>query len=253
LSRKLTAYGQFYGFLMEWSTLLNRVALLSTYIGPEAQVSTLVRHQLITESEGATITEAILATLNGVRKMETIYDTYLLWTTLDVAKIVAKVGIKPLVEEMFDLTLGSRVKRLQLNGFLDTHEARQLVERFVSKWAKDTVGRSIWWDSNDPSMTPHARWISTALEGDPGFYEVFGRWREESDDLQRWLDYLEGSPAIVNNAASGMDAVYSANVALNIISLAEVKCFYALTERRLIQTVDAGASYGFAQKKRLRQ
>lgn len=208
---------------MEWATLLNRVALLSIYVGPEASISTLVRRQLINDSEEATIAEAISATLNGDRKMQNVYNTYLLWTTLDVAQIVAKVGIKPLAEAMFDLNLGNRVKRLQLNRYCDVHEARELVERFVIRWVRDAVPGSTWWDGVDPSITPHTRWISTALGEDPGFYEVFGRWQEESDGLQRWLDHLPRSPAIANNGAPGMDAVYSANVALKIIELAEVR------------------------------
>ena len=215
---------------MEWSTLLNRVALLSIYIGPEAKVSTIVRDQLITVSEEATITKAVMAALEGVREMKNLYDAYLLWTTLDIVEVVAKVGVKPLVEALFDLNLGDRVKRLQLNGFPDAREARELVERFVLKWTRDGVGSrrsgSTWWDGVDPSTTSQPRWISTALEQDPSFYEVFRRWQEESDDLQRWLDGLERSPAIVNNGASGMDAVYSANMALKIIELAEVTYFH---------------------------
>jgi hypothetical protein len=211
---------------MEWSTLLNRVALLSIYIGPEAKVSTLVRDQLIADSEEATITEAIMAAINGVRKMDSVYDVHLLWTNLDVVEVVAKVGFKPLVEAMFDLNLGDLVKMLQFNRFSEVHEVRELVKGFVLKWTRGTDasygGGSVWWDAIDPSATSHARWISIALKEDPAFYEVFRRWEEEGDDLQRWLDDLEGSPAMVNNGASGMDAVYSANMALKIMDLAEV-------------------------------
>ena len=213
---------------MEWSTLLNRVALLSIYIGPEAKVSTIVRDQLITVSKEATITKAVTDALKGVREMKNLYDAYLLWTTLDVAEVAAKVGVKPLVEALFDLNLGDRVKRLQLNSFSDVREARDLVEQFILKWMGDGGRRSgsPWWDGIDPSKTSQPRWISTALEQDPGFYEVFRRWQEESDDLQRWLDGHERSPAMANNVASGMDVVYSANMALKTIELAEVMCFH---------------------------
>lgn len=209
---------------MEWSTLLNRVALLNIYIGPEAEVSTLVRHQLMTDSDEAQIMEAVTVALNKDQKLENVYDAYLLSTSLDIAHVVAKVGIQPLVEAMFDLNLGDWVKRLQLSDFRDLHEARDVVEKFVLRWTTHTVQGRIWWDIIDPSMTPRPSWISRALEEDPGFYEVFGRWQAESDELQRWLDGLERSPAMVNNPASGMDVVYSADVALGIIGLAEVRC-----------------------------
>lgn len=211
---------------MEWSTLLNRVSLLSSYIGPEAKVSTIVRDQLITASEEATITRAVTAALNGNQEMKTLYDAYLLWTNLDIVEVVGKVGVKPLVEALFDLNLGDRVKRLKLNSYLDVREAREVVEQFVLKWTRDGAGSrrsgSTWWDGVDPSKISRPRWIPRALEQDPGFYELLRRWHEESDNLQHWLDGLESSPAMVNNGASGMDAVYSANIALKIIELAEV-------------------------------
>ena len=240
---------------MEWSTLLNRVTLLSGYIGPEPEVSTLVREQLTTDAERATIRKAVAAVMGGVQKMETPYDIYLRRTNLNIVEIVMDIGIEPLAEAMFDLNLGDRVKRLQLNRFSDVHEVRECVEWFVSRWRSGMVGGhggwTIWWDGIDPSFTPHAHWLSKGLEEDPDFYTVFGRWQDESDRLQRWLDDLESSPAVVNNVASGMDTIFSANMALTVMALAGVRCSRTWVEQQLIQTADAGGSYGREEEKRL--
>ena len=211
---------------MEWSTELNRVELLNLYLGPEPKVASFVREQLITDEEESEIKKAVRNTAEGKTGSNTIYDGYLKHTSLNLKRVLAGVGMKAVVGVMFDLNLGDRVRRLQLNQFSDVREARELVEGFVSKWRGGAVGSyatgSIWWDGVDPLTAPHARWISVILEEDPDFSSVFGKWLEDSEVLQDWLDKLGESPAVVNNRESGRDSVFCAKVALQVMELAKV-------------------------------
>jgi hypothetical protein len=228
LARRYVAliFRQFYKSLMEWSTSLNRVVLLNIYLGPEPEVASFVRGQLITDKEEEAIKKAIRSAAKGSRKLETIYDGYLIRTNLNVDRLLSEVGMNALVGAVFDLTLGDRVRRLQLNQFSDMHEARELVEGFVSEWRGGAVASyaagSIWWDGVNPLTTTHARWISRDLEGDPDFYHVFRRWVRDNNWLQSWLESLVESPALVNNRGSGEDPVFSAEVAFQVMDLAKV-------------------------------
>jgi hypothetical protein len=212
---------------MEWSTALNRVVWLNLYLGPEPEVAKFVRKQLITDGEEATIVKAIRSAAEGNRKLESIYDGYLMRTNLNLEEVLSEVGMEALVGVVFDLNLGERVKKLQLNRFTDVHEARELVEGFVLKWRGGPIGSyamgSIWWDGIHPLTTPHRRWISANLEGDPDFWEVFRRWLDDNDALQSWLERLGESQTLVNNGESGEGPVFSAEVAFKIMDLAEVR------------------------------
>lgn len=223
---------------MEWSTALNRVALLNVYLGPEPEVWSFVRNQLLTRNEEERIREAIRKARVGNGTLESIYDGYLLRTHLNIRKISSsEFGLEALVGAMFDLELGDRVKRLQLNRYSDVHAIRELIDHFVSKWRGGmvrsyTVG-SIWWDGINSVRTPHAHWISTNLANDKGFDTVFRRWFDDGNSLQAWLDGLEGSPALVNNPESGHGLVFSAEAASRIMDLAKVIFVNAFKFRHL--------------------
>jgi hypothetical protein len=213
---------------MEWSTLLNHVVLLKIYLGPEPEVASFVRQQLITSNEEARIKEAIQNATAGNAPSESIYGGYLLRTHLDLKKISSsEVGLKELVGVIFDLELGDRVKRLQLNRYSDVHEARKLINDFLWIWKEGPVWSytkgSIWWDGIHPIRTPHTRWVSTNLAKDKDFHVVFRRWFHDGNSLQTWLDRLEGSPALVNNVESGHSLVFSAEAASRIMDLAKVR------------------------------
>ena len=212
---------------MEWSALLNRVVLLNMYLGPEPEVPSFVWEQLITTDEEARIREAIQKARAGNGTLESVYGAYLLRTHLNIKKVSSsKVGLEALVEAMFCLQLGDRVKRLQLNRYSDVHEARNLIEGFVSSWRGGAVGSytmgSIWWDGINPLRTPHAHWISTDLAEDKDFPIIFRRWLHDGNSLQGWLDGLEGSPALVNNAQPGCAPVFSTEAASGVMDLAKV-------------------------------
>jgi len=203
------------------------VGLLNLYLGPEPKVASFVREQLITDEEESTIQKAVGNAAKGKIRLNSIYDRYLAHTSLNLQRVLEEVGMETVVGVMFDLNLGDRVRRLQLNRFSDVHEVRELVEGFVSNRRGGAVGSyamgSIWWDGVDPLMTPHARWISVNLEEDRDFSSVFGKWLEDSEVLQDWLDKLGESPAVVNNGESGRDPVFCAKVAFQVMELAKVR------------------------------
>ena len=212
---------------MEWSTALNHVVLLNIYLGPEPEVWSFVRNQLITRNEEERIRKAIQKARVGQGTLESIYDGYLLRTHLNIRKISSsEVGLEALVGALFDLELGDRVKRLQLNRYSDVHEIRELIDNFVSKWRGGAVrsytAGSIWWDGVNKARTSYMPWTSPNLAKEKDFYAVFRRWIHDSDSLQTWLDGLGGSPALVNNLQSSSGHVFSMEAASLIVDLAKV-------------------------------
>jgi hypothetical protein len=223
----LSTFPKFYKSLMEWSTALNHLVLLKNYLGPDPEVGSFVREQLITPGEEDRIREAIRDARPGNRTSKSRYTSYLRHTHLDLKKVSSDVGLEALVGAMFDLELGDRVKRLQLNRYSEVHEARALIEDFVWKWKRVPVQiydiESIWWDGINPVRTSHTHWISAHLSKDKDFYAVLGRWLHDRDSLQTWLDGFKGVRALANNAESGHPLVFSAEVASQIIGSAEVR------------------------------
>ena len=225
--------------------MLNRVALLNAYLGPEPEVESFVREQLITDKEEVRIREAIRNAGAGNGTLESIYGAYLLRTHLDVKKISSsKVGFEALVGAMFDLELGDRVKRLQLNRYSDVHEAREFIDDFVLKWRGGTTRSyatgSIWWDGVNRARTPHAHWISTNLAKDRDFHVVFRKWQDDCDSLQDWLDESEESQALGNNIESGYGLVFSVEAASRIMDLAKVRFTNSQRRRNLTFIPAAG-------------
>jgi len=219
---------------MEWSTSLERVVVLKLYLGPEPEVASFVREQLITDEEEAAVRRSINNVAKGEASPESVYGEYLTRSSLNVKRVLLEVGMKSLAGAVFDLNLGDLVRRMQLSRFSEVHEARELVEGFVWKWRGGPVGTysmgSIWWDGIDDLPTEHEWWTSVDLERDPDFLAVLRRWLEDNDGLQSWLDNLGESPALVNNGGSGEGPVFSACVAFQVVGLAEVRS--VLTEGR---------------------
>lgn len=215
---------------MEWSTLLSRVVLLSVYLGPEAEVASFVREQLITEDEEAAIRGSIQKAAGRNKKLESTYDSYFSRTNLNASDVLSELGMEGFVEVVFDLELGNRVKSLKLGQYSDVHELRRAIEEFVLKWRGGEGGSyvtgSLWWDGIDSSGTPNAQWISTSLARDRDFYTVFGRWLEDSSFLQSWLDGLGESSGLANNRESTKGLVFSLEAASRIMDLAKVRCHH---------------------------
>lgn len=211
---------------MEWSPTLRRVVLLSSYVGPEPQVASFVREQLIAVDERATIVEAILDARAGNWVLKSIYDFLLQRTHLDLKTklFLDRDGMDNLVEGMFDAALVGRLQALRLNCYSDIHEARSLIERFVSKCNGGSASAgSLWWDGVHPSRTAHTRWLSTRLEEDKDFELVLTDWLLDGERLQVWLDSCEESPGLVNNRDSLDDHVFATEVATQIMGLAKVR------------------------------
>jgi hypothetical protein len=219
---------------MEWSPTLSRVVLLNSYVGPEPQVASFIREQLIAVDERATIVEAILDARAGNWVLKSIYDFLLQRTHLDLKTklFLDHDGMDNLVEGMFDAALAGRLQALRLNCYSDIHEARSLIEHFVSKCNGGSASAgSLWWDGVHPSRTAHTRWLSTSLEEDKDFKLVLTDWLLDGERLQVWLDSCEESPGLVNNRDSHDSRVFSTEVATQIMGLAKVRHCVACDNR----------------------
>jgi hypothetical protein len=220
---------------MMWSVDLHVVALLDLYLGPMSEVTELVRGQLLQEQEAESIRQAIEDFAKGTSTPETLYGHYLSYSGLDFSArqeaLVSIVVSGELHRALFDLTLGQRVRSLQMSLYTEVHNAREMVQHFFAEFEDDTVrgaGEKLWWDEIHNDGTVHEPWLAQNLRNDVNFLPILHSWLDDSGRLQLWLDSQLEESIVVNNPNSERPVVsYSSAVA--IIEFAKVRCLCVFT------------------------
>ena len=208
-----------------WSTHTYMASLLDAYAGPTPVVADYVRQQLMTTDEEDEIKGAIFDVFEGETHSASPYFALILRSGLqgsDVDRVVEPA----LIEALFDLRLGQRLKAFRLNHCTEIHEARALVRHFFDQFF-DCISPTInpddlWWDGiEDSDGTPNQRWISMRLREDVDFFPIFERWLSDGEHLQTWFDDMVAETLIMNNP-NCQNPVFSEAAAVEVLRWAKV-------------------------------
>jgi hypothetical protein len=199
--------------------------MLDEYVAPTPFVAEHVRTQLFSFGELIDIRDAIDRRLKGQPGTGSLYDTWLRHTGLDLT--APTLSTASLERALFDLTLGRRVKSLQLRYYSEINEARTCIQNFFDVHRNDISEKpnkkDLWWDGIHPQEEGHDRWVSRALSKEEAFTAVFERWRKDGEHLQDLLSVFEEESLLVNNP-EGEHPVFSQSIAMHVNEWYKVWC-----------------------------
>jgi hypothetical protein len=218
---------QFYRLLMEFSPQFHVAGLLHEYLEQDTFVPGFVREQLITNEQKDKITEALRKVRKEWRSLDTNYDRFANFSSLDWYDENEVDQVTPMIRRaMFDLMLGDETRRIHLNRYQEVHTVRDLIHAFFVGHIKFLHPRceqeSLWWDEIQPDNSPRKPWVSPDVAGNVNFSKLVFSWSTDSSQLQQWLRDYEQKGILKNNRLEGDVGVFSGDSAAAIVGFAKV-------------------------------
>lgn len=191
----------------------------------------LVRKQLLKTEEEDRIFEAIRAKIDGKALTGNMYFTWMSYSGLNfkepTAALLSLVNRRVIHRSLFDIQLGQTVKSVILNRYTEVRDARLTIEEFLCNEAKFVSASAlfeIWWDRLGLLETNYTSWAPWEVKNEPKFATLVEVWLEDSDSVQRCLDFFESTKIFTNNPLGLSHPVISEKNALKLIGFAKVRC-----------------------------